>query len=43
MSHEEEALVWRTLEAIPAEFREPMILFYREGQSAQSVATVLGT
>jgi RNA polymerase sigma factor (sigma-70 family) len=41
MSHEEESLVWRTLEAIPTEYREPMILFYREGQSAQSVAAAL--
>jgi len=41
VSNEEESLVWRTLEAIPSDYREPMILFYREGQSAQSVAVAL--
>ncbi|MDR3406821.1 MAG: sigma-70 family RNA polymerase sigma factor [Chthoniobacter sp.] len=40
-SKEEEALVWQALEAMPPEYREPMVLFYREGRSAQAVATAL--
>jgi RNA polymerase sigma factor (sigma-70 family) len=41
MSKEEEALVWRALETIPPDYREPLILFYREGQSVQAVAAAL--
>lgn len=41
VSKEEEALVWRTLENLPADYRELMILFYREGQSAQAAAAAL--
>jgi RNA polymerase sigma factor (sigma-70 family) len=41
VSREEEALVWKALEAMPAEYREPMVLFYREGQSTQTVAEAL--
>lgn len=41
MSKEEEAIVWRALETIPAGYREPMVLFYRKGQSTQAVATAL--
>ena len=41
MSSEEEALVWRALETIPPDYREPMVLFYREGQSTQAVAEAL--
>ncbi len=41
VSKEEETLVWRALETIPATYREPLILFYREGQSTQAVAEAL--
>ena len=41
MSSEEELLVWRTLETIPPDYREPMVLFYRDGQSTQAVAEAL--
>ena len=41
MSREEESLVWRALETIPPDYREPMVLFYREGQSTQAVAEAL--
>ncbi|MCX7016978.1 MAG: sigma-70 family RNA polymerase sigma factor [Candidatus Sumerlaeota bacterium] len=39
---EREALLWRTLEAIPEEYREPLILFHREEQSVRAVAEALG-
>ncbi len=41
ISHEEEAILWRSLEKIPETYREPLILFYREGESIQRVATKL--
>jgi RNA polymerase sigma factor (sigma-70 family) len=41
ISREEELLMWRTLATIPETYREPMILFYRENQSAQAVADTL--
>lgn len=41
VSREEEAMVWKTLEAIPESYREPLILFYREGQSVAEVASAL--
>lgn len=40
-SREEEALVWQTLEAMAPEYREPLVLFYREGQSTRAVAEAL--
>jgi RNA polymerase sigma factor (sigma-70 family) len=39
---EEEAILWRCLEQIPETYREPLILFYREGQSVEHVAELLG-
>ncbi|MGD0815150.1 MAG: sigma-70 family RNA polymerase sigma factor [Verrucomicrobiota bacterium] len=42
ISHEEEAILWRSLEKIPELYREPLILFYREHQSIESVAAELG-
>jgi RNA polymerase sigma factor (sigma-70 family) len=39
---EEEAMLWRCLEQIPESYREPLILFYRQGQSAERVAETLG-
>ena len=41
ISREEEAILWRSLEKIPELYREPLILFYREHQSIESVATEL--
>lgn len=41
ISREEEAILWRSLERIPENYREPLILFYREGQSVERVAAAL--
>lgn len=41
ISHEEQALLWRSLEHIPETYREPLILFYREGQSVEQTAALL--
>jgi RNA polymerase sigma factor (sigma-70 family) len=41
MNREEEMLVWRALETIPPGYREPMVLFYREGRSTTAVAAAL--
>ncbi len=41
ISREEEAILWRSLEKIPDTYREPLILFYREGQSVERVAEAL--
>ncbi len=38
ISREEEAILWRSIERIPENYREPLILFYREHQSIESVA-----
>jgi RNA polymerase sigma factor (sigma-70 family) len=38
---EEEALLWRSLESIPEIYREPLVLFYREGESVERVAAEL--
>lgn len=42
ISREEEAILWRTLEQIPPLYREPLVLYYRECQSVESVARSLG-
>ena len=42
ISHEEQAILWRSLERIPALYREPLILFYREHRSIEHVAAELG-
>ena len=42
ISHEEEAILWRSLDRIPLTYREPLILFYREGESVANVANMLG-
>lgn len=41
ISKEEAAILWRSLERLPEAYREPLILFYREGESVQRVATEL--
>ncbi|HVU23725.1 MAG TPA: RNA polymerase sigma factor [Opitutus sp.] len=38
---DETALMWSALEGLPETYREPMVLFYREGQSAGAVAAAL--
>src|SRR5579884_1360120 len=41
VSHEEETLLWQTLERIPESYREPLILYYRQEQSVAEIATAL--
>jgi RNA polymerase sigma factor (sigma-70 family) len=41
IGREEEAILWRSLGRIPALYREPLILFYREHQSIEHVAVEL--
>lgn len=38
ITREEEAILWRSLERVPATYREPLVLFYREHQSIERVA-----
>jgi RNA polymerase sigma factor (sigma-70 family) len=42
ISKEEEAILWRSLQNIPSLYREPLILFYREHRSIETVAEELG-
>jgi RNA polymerase sigma factor (sigma-70 family) len=42
ITREEEAIMWRVLEAMPETYREPMVLFYRQDESIAKVAEVLG-
>jgi RNA polymerase sigma factor (sigma-70 family) len=41
VTREEEALLWRSLGRIPALYREPLILFYRQHKSVSAVAADL--
>jgi hypothetical protein len=41
VTHEEQSLVWHALESLPENYREPLILFYREEQSVARVAEAL--
>lgn len=41
MRAEEQAILWRSLERIPATYREPLVLYYREQQSIERVAQSL--
>lgn len=41
ITNEEQAILWRALEKIPETYREPLVLFYREHQSVESVAEKL--
>lgn len=38
---EEEAILWTALERVPESYREPLILYYREGRSVEHVAVAL--
>jgi RNA polymerase sigma factor (sigma-70 family) len=42
ISREQERLLWESLGQIPEKYREPMILFYRQDQSTEQVASALG-
>ena len=42
ISREEEAILWRSLEQIPAEYRETLVLYYRKGHATEQVAAELG-
>ena len=41
ISNEEADILWRSLERIPEIYREPLVLFYREHQSIETVAANL--
>jgi RNA polymerase sigma factor (sigma-70 family) len=41
ISKEEAQILWRSLERLPELYREPLILFYREGESVERVAIEL--
>lgn len=41
VSHEEEVLLWRSLGDLPETYREPLVLFYRQGHSVAEVARSL--
>lgn len=41
IGQEQSALVWGALERIPDLYREPLVLFYREGRSVQQTAALL--
>jgi RNA polymerase sigma factor (sigma-70 family) len=41
VSQEEEALLWNTLSRLPATYREPLVLYYRHGESISAVASAL--
>ena len=41
ITKEEESILWRSLGSVPEMYREPLILFYREHQSVETVAANL--
>lgn len=41
ISREEEAILWRSIQRIPETYRQPLVLYYREHQSVESVAAAL--
>src|SRR5436190_10935309 len=41
ISREEEAILWRSIERIPENYRQPLVLYYREHQSVEHVAAAL--
>ncbi len=42
VSSEQQQLLWSTLNNIPEQYREPLVLFYREDKSVSQVADMLG-
>lgn len=42
ITREEQALLWRSLERLPEEYREPMVLYYRNQESVAAIATAMG-
>lgn len=42
ISVEEQRILWETLAALPIDYREPLVLFYREQESVEHVAVALG-
>lgn len=42
VAQEEQALVWSTLESIDETYREPLVLYYREGATVAEIASTLG-
>ncbi len=41
ISEQENAMLWRTLQTLPANYREPMVLYYRQHESVAEVAASL--
>src|SRR4051812_45254989 len=41
ISREEEAILWRSIERIPENYRQPLVLYYRAHQSVENVAAAL--
>jgi len=41
MQNEEQALLWKSLQQLPENYREPLILYYREHRSMEHVASEL--
>lgn len=41
ISDEEQAILWRALQRVPENYREALVLFYREQQSVEAVALAL--
>ena len=41
IGREEQELLWRTLEQLPENYREPLVLFYRQEKNVREVATTL--
>lgn len=42
ISEQESALLWRALQSLPENYREPMVLYYRQNESVAAVAESLG-
>ena len=42
MNEQESAMLWRALQALPSNYREPMVLYYRQQESVVAVAESLG-
>ena len=41
IGREEQAILWRSIERIPENYREPLVLYYREHQSVENLAAAL--